>query len=91
MSLILPTLLLAVALSAPADRPDLDQLRPGMTAAEVRELLGPPKRMARQIVHKRCLEQWVYDAPVSVRIELNAVQGQPLQILTVQPIISPKP
>lgn len=60
-------------------------LRPGMTAAEVRALLGPPQRIARQVIYKRCLEQWLYESP-PLRLEFNSVQGQPSLLLTIQPL-----
>jgi hypothetical protein len=56
-----------------------------MPAAEVRRLLGPPKRIARQILYGRYLEQWTYDDP-ALRIEFDWRKGQEKQILTVQPL-----
>ncbi|HXG13421.1 MAG TPA: hypothetical protein VNK04_26925, partial [Gemmataceae bacterium] len=67
---------------------DISQLRPGMSAPEVLQLLGPPRRVARQIVYKRCLEQWVYE---TVRIDFDWIQGRQSQILTVHPISSIRP
>jgi hypothetical protein len=63
----------------------------GMTQAEVRIALGPPKQIARQILYRRYLEQWVYDAPNAVRIEFDCVRGREPQILTVQPLTPPRP
>jgi len=68
---------------------DLARLHQGMTATEVRNLLGPPKRTARQILYGRYLEQWTYDGPTPVRIEFDWRKGQEKQILTVQPLSSP--
>jgi hypothetical protein len=65
---------------------DLNELRPGMSAAEVRQKLGAPRRTARQILYGRYLEQWTYDAPLQVRIEFDWRKGQERQILTVQPL-----
>jgi hypothetical protein len=93
---LLSALILTAALSDAlqggnsAPPPDLAQLRQGMTAAEVRALLGPPKRVGRQVVHKRCLEQWVYETPFAVRIDFDWVQGRPSQILTVHSISPPR-
>ena len=64
----------------------VDQLRPGLTAAQVRDLLGPPRHIARQILYARYLEQWTYDDPIGVRIEFDWRKGQERQILTVQPL-----
>jgi hypothetical protein len=77
----------------PPDRPEapVSRLRPGMTQTEVRRLLGPPPRSARQILYRRYLEQWVYDAPQAVRIEFDCIRGQEPQILTVQPLSPAKP
>jgi hypothetical protein len=65
------------------------QLRPGMTAREVRELLGQPRHIARQILYARYLEQWTYDEPLNVRIEFDWRKGQERQILAVQPLSTP--
>jgi hypothetical protein len=70
---------------------DLARLRPGMSQDQVRRLLGPPKRTARQILYRRYLEQWVYDGPDAVRIEFDCVRGKDPQILTVQPLSTPRP
>jgi hypothetical protein len=53
----------------------LEALSPGMTAAEVRRQVGPPTRMARQIVSRRYLEQWSYDGPVAYWLEFNCQKG----------------
>jgi hypothetical protein len=65
---------------------DLNELRPGMSATEVRQKLGAPRRTARQILSGRYLEQWTYDAPLAVRIEFDWRKGQERQILTVHPL-----
>src|SRR5262249_16299999 len=35
-------------------------LKPGMTKADVRRVLGPPRQVSRQILYHRYLEQWHY-------------------------------
>jgi hypothetical protein len=70
---------------------DLTRLKPGLTATEVRELLGQPKRVSRQILSGRYLEQWTFDPPNAVRIEFDWRKGQERQILTVQPLTAPAP
>jgi hypothetical protein len=67
----------------------LDRLGQCKTAAEAQDLLGKPKRVARQILYGRYLEQWTYDDPVAVRIEFDWRKGQEKQILTVQPLSPP--
>jgi hypothetical protein len=52
----------------------------------VRRRCGQPTRIARQILHRRILEQWLYEGPPVVRIDLRGERGQELQILTVHPI-----
>jgi hypothetical protein len=58
------------------------------TAAEVREILGPPQRVAREILYARYVEQWTYDAP-PVRIVFDWRKGQEKRIQTVQPLTNP--
>jgi hypothetical protein len=81
----------AARADAPPAALDLKKLTPGLTQPEVRRLLGPPRRMARQILYRRYLEQWVYDGPNAVRIEFECVRGKEPQILTVQPLTPPPP
>jgi hypothetical protein len=69
---------------------DVNRLR-AMSPAEVVAVLGPPQRVAREILYKRHLEQWVYDRPQPLRIRLNCPRGQPPQIVTVQPLTNEKP
>ena len=60
-----------------------DQIKPGMTAEEVRKRLGPPRTVAREVLYGRYLEQWTYDAP-AVRIEFDWRKGEPKQIQTIR-------
>jgi hypothetical protein len=89
---VLVGVILAIAVNeSPADEVDLSKLRPEMLQSEVRKLLGPPKRIARQILYRRYLEQWVYDGPKPVRIDFNCVRGEEPKILTVHPLPAPAP
>lgn len=63
----------------------------GMSAAEVRKLLGPPKRIARQILYRRYLEQWTFDAPIPRVIELECVKGQDPRVVTIYKLPEAKP
>lgn len=63
----------------------------GMTAAEVLKRLGPPKRTARQILYRRFLEQWTYDLPTPVLIELECVKGQSPHVLRTHKLPEAKP
>lgn len=68
---------------APDARRNAARVRRGMSPAEVRELLGPPNRIARQILYRRYLEQWTYDALPSSWIEFDCPRGQEPHVLTV--------
>lgn len=88
--LALPTALSGDQPKAEVDpRDKVAQLRPGMTAAQVRDLVGKPRSIARQILYARYVEQWTYDDPFSVRIEFDWRKGHERQILTVQPLSTP--
>jgi hypothetical protein len=77
-------------ISAERDRL-LGELRPGVSGGRVRELLGPPKQKARQVLHLRYLEQWVYDSPFPVRLEIEYALGHHPQLLTVHPLSPENP
>jgi hypothetical protein len=66
-------------------------VKQGMSAGEVRDRLGAPKKVARQILFRRHLEQWTYDAPIPVRVELDGVRGQEPRVVSVHPLRSEKP
>jgi hypothetical protein len=52
------------------------KLERGMEAEQVRaQLGGPPRRIARQILYHRYLEQWIYDTP-PLRLEFDCPRGQ---------------
>src|SRR2546423_133607 len=81
-----------IACAADLDRPEAAvDLKPGMMQAEVRRLRGEPKRVARQILYRRYLEQWVYEGPNAVRVEFDCVRGKEPQILTVHPLTPARP
>jgi hypothetical protein len=58
------------------DDPEARFLRTGMTQEDVRKLWGPPKRLARQILYHRFLEQWLYTDPAEARLEFECVKGE---------------
>jgi hypothetical protein len=70
------------ASSPPHD--DTRDLRPGITPAEVRQAFGPPKRLARQVLYHRYLEQWIYDAPASLRVEFDYPRGLPARFTSAR-------
>jgi hypothetical protein len=62
----------------------IDQVRAGISPAQVRHLLGGPQRVARQILYHRYFEQWLYDAPFHLRVEFDCRQGQEPQVVSVR-------
>lgn len=66
---------------------DLARLAP----EEIRAQLGPPTRRARQILYQRYLEQWVYEAPVGLRIEIEWPRGQKPIVRSVERLNGPLP
>lgn len=60
-----------------------------LSAVETRQLLGPPARIARQILYRRHLEVWTYDSP-GLRIEFDCVRGQEPLVISVQKTSSAK-
>jgi hypothetical protein len=59
----------------PRQLASLDSVRRGMTQAEVREILGPPRRISRQILFRRHLEQWHFDDP-SGWVQFDCPRGE---------------
>lgn len=62
------------------------RVQPGMTAAEVQKRLGRPTFTARQILYRRYLEQWSFEAPISLLVEIECIKGQEPRILSVRPL-----
>jgi hypothetical protein len=74
------------------DRKDLINSLVGLSPPDVQKKLGrPPKHVARQILYHRYLEQWVYDSPYFIRIEIECQRGQKPHILTVHALTNDKP
>jgi hypothetical protein len=55
----------------------------GLSQEEVRQLLGPPKRTAVQILYRRQLEQWLYEQPNSIWLIFISSKGQISRLQTV--------
>jgi hypothetical protein len=72
--------ILGLGFAAPKEKEDaaeaIARLEPGLTPEQVRERVGPPRRVARQILSHRYLEQWVYDAPSPARLQFECRRGQ---------------
>ena len=59
----------------------MPQIGKGMTAEQARKLLGAPDHTSRQILYRRYLEQWSYDHPAGLWIELDCVKGQDPRVI----------
>jgi hypothetical protein len=76
--------MLSAAEPKPIDEPPgPGRIRAGMTAAEVKLAVGPPQRIARQILYHRYLEQWLYLNPGPFRVEFDAPRGQAGRVISV--------
>jgi hypothetical protein len=53
------------------------------TPVAVRELLGPPRLVLRQVLYRRYVEQWHYDTPLTLCVVLEGVKGQGPQVQNV--------
>ncbi len=60
------------------------KLERGMSPEQVRQRVGAPKRVARQILYHRYLEQWIYDPPHAARLQFDCPRGQTPQLLWKQ-------
>ena len=58
-------------------------VRKGMSAQDVRQLMGQPNRVVRQLLYRRHIEQWVYETPQPVRIGFNCVRGEEPGVIAV--------
>jgi hypothetical protein len=64
--------------------PDLKkQAEVGMDETQLIRALGRPKKIARQILFRRHIEQWSYDSP-RVQVELECLRGQSARVTSVQ-------
>jgi hypothetical protein len=62
---------------------NIPKIKRGLPATEVRNLLGKPDRIARQILFRRHLEQWIYDNPINARVEIVYSPGEEAQVQAV--------
>ena len=58
-------------------RPDGRSESERIAPEQVRRAFGKPRRIARQILYQRYLEQWSFDETVPLRLEFDFVAGQP--------------
>jgi len=74
----------------PLNADDCDKLAV-LPLDQLRAKLGPPRLINRQILYQRYLEQWLYDHPYLVRVEIDYVRGRKPHLLTVHPWQPGKP
>jgi hypothetical protein len=77
--------LAGLAALAPAGDQTAPIVRPGQSPAEVRDRLGPPARITRQVLFRRVVEQWVYDGSRPARIEFATARGREPSVSAVLP------
>jgi hypothetical protein len=83
---ILPNLTTADDPALRSDEPRglAGKIQRGTSAGEVRRLLGPPKRTARQLLYRRAIEQWRYEEPARMLIDFEHTKGQDARVLSVR-------
>jgi hypothetical protein len=90
--MVCATLLVSCEVNLAADIPMSPPLRIGMSPEEVRAALeGPPRKVARQVMHGHYHEVWYYEKPHSLWIEFDCRKGREGRVITVHPEIRPKP
>src|SRR5207248_4780572 len=75
--------LIVLAAAASSAPPQPGTVRRGMTPEEVKAVLGPPRRVSRQLLFRRHLEQWQYDEPPRT-VEINCVRGEEPYVLQLR-------
>jgi hypothetical protein len=55
--------------------------------AEVREVLGAPAQIVRQMLYRRWLEQWHYDSPVPLCVVFDCPKGLDPSLRTVNLLV----
>jgi hypothetical protein len=86
--------------TAPGDRPELAgkvalvlaNAAAGADAPEaVRDILGAPQRVSRQVIYRRCLEQWIYHHPLPLCVTWSIPHGARPTVYSVRPLSIEKP
>lgn len=85
MNAILLLLTLCLAPPAAPQAKDVPDLPLGLTFEQVRERLGPPTRVGRQLLAHRAVEQWHYDAPSNLRLTFDCPRGQTPRLVRKAP------
>jgi hypothetical protein len=79
--LVLPGLHLAQQNHKPA--PNLPN---DLTPDQVRDRLGAPLHISRQVHAQRCLEQWHYGPPDNLRLVFDCPRGQVPRLIQKRPV-----
>jgi len=58
------------------DDPAPAGIRVGTPAADVQHQLGAPKRIVREVLYRRHIEQWVYENPQEFRVQISWSPGE---------------
>lgn len=58
------------------------KLERGLTPEQVKRRVDAPKHIARQILYHRYQEQWLYDAPIPIRLTFDCPRGRKPQLLS---------
>jgi len=74
----------------PLTREQCDKLA-RLTPEEVEKRLGRQRRVSRQILYHRYLEQWLYEHPYQVRVEIDFTRGKQPQLQSVLPLSPANP
>jgi hypothetical protein len=61
------------------------------TPFAVKELLGDPGQVARQVLYRRYLEQWSYDSPVRLCVVFDCRKGLDPSLRAVYPLLPIRP
>ena len=83
------TCLLLVLLSLCAFAEERGNLQVGSAAEEVKQRLGVPARVSRQVYLLRCQEQWHYGAPHHLRVTFDWPRGQKPRVTNVHSLAKP--
>ena len=64
----------------------------GVDAPEVvRDILGAPQKVSRQVIYRRCLEQWIYHHPLPLCVTWSIPHNARPTVYSVRPLSIEKP
>jgi hypothetical protein len=77
--------------SPAAAEPPPTLVQKGTSASDVRQRLGRPMRIDRQILYRRHIEQWVYENPHPICVQFSCVRGEDPIVTALLPVKGPAP